>query len=131
MTTIAVPDRGSQPCHDHAALMQRVGEDEATVRELLALFETDVAARLAALEQALAARDPATVAAAAHSICGMSLVFSGEFAARVAAAIETSARAGELADVAALVPRLREEARALVAEITAALSSSAVAGGEP
>ena len=121
MTIAPVPER-SGPCHDHAALLQRVGNDLECLRELLLLFEQDVETRLCELESGLAGGSPAAVAAAAHSIRGMALVFSGGYVAAVAGAIEETARAGETTGIAGLLARLRPEVHALTAELEACLA---------
>jgi HPt (histidine-containing phosphotransfer) domain-containing protein len=121
-TTLApIPER-TGPCHDHEALLHRVDNDLECLRGLLNLFEQDAGTRLRELDQGLAAGRPAAVAAAVHSIRGMLLVFSGDYAAGIAAAIEEAARAGELAGADALAVRLRREIQALTAELEASLA---------
>jgi HPt (histidine-containing phosphotransfer) domain-containing protein len=124
-----IPERGSRPCHDHAALLQRVGDDPDFLRDLLRLFEVDAAVRLQTMDRGLATHDAVTVAAVAHSLRGMLLIFSAEHAASIAGAIEKRALACDLEDVPPLAARLRAEVDALTMELENGLAASANAGG--
>jgi HPt (histidine-containing phosphotransfer) domain-containing protein len=121
-TTLApIPER-TGPCHDHAALLYRIDNDLECLRGLLDLFEQDVEVRLRQLDQGIAGASSAAIAEAAHSIRGMLLVFSGDYAAGLAGALEDQARAGELAGAEGLAVRLRREIQALTAELEASLA---------
>jgi signal transduction histidine kinase/CheY-like chemotaxis protein/HPt (histidine-containing phosphotransfer) domain-containing protein len=82
----------------------REGADEGFVAHLVAAFGDDAAMRLAAIRDAIAARDAGALTGAAHALKGSSASLGASGLAALCARLEASGRAGALegtADVAA------------------------------
>jgi HPt (histidine-containing phosphotransfer) domain-containing protein len=82
-------------------------EGEEFLLDLVDLFVIETPARLAQLASALEAGDHATAQRAAHTLKSTAAVFGADRLEAVAAATETAARAGEMHEVARLLPSLR------------------------
>ena len=105
-----MPPEATPPVYDPAALesLREVNPEDggAFVRELVAIFLHDTPARIAEISAALAAGDAPTLTRAAHSIKGSAGNFGAEQLAAISRAIETHAKAGDLAALPALQPEL-------------------------
>ena len=109
------------PVLDLDDMLDRVGGDEALMRDVLGVFLDEAAGMTASARAAVAARDAAAVERAAHSLKGALLNVSAPRAAALAHRLEQLARAGELGEAPVLVDRLGEELGRLEAEMRAAL----------
>lgn len=84
---------------------------------LLEVFEAESVQRMANIEIALSAQDANTVGKEAHSLKGTSATFGAENLRSVAAELEQAGKAGNLAEVVTLVPKIAP----LYQEVVAAL----------
>lgn len=113
-------------CGATMASLRDEGED--FLLDLVDLFVTETPARLALLASALDAGNRVTAQRAAHTLKSTAAVFGAYAMASVASAAELAARAGELPEVARLLPSLRmitEEVRlALLSERQNLLSAN-------
>jgi HPt (histidine-containing phosphotransfer) domain-containing protein len=75
--------------------------------DLVALFFDEAAARLSELGGAVDRADAAAIARMAHTLKGNSSTLGAAHVARIAAELETSAKAGDLTPAAALLDALR------------------------
>ena len=80
-------------------LLARIEDDRELLAELLVMFQEGLPDMQAALHRAIEAGDPPEAAKAAHALKGLLANLSMEQGARLAAAIEASARTGDLAKV--------------------------------
>ena len=85
-----VPDPGT--CFDRASALAGLDGDEALLRDLAELFLADCPRLLAAFRGAVAARDPARIARAAHAIKGSVANFGAPAATAAAQRLESLGR---------------------------------------
>lgn len=95
---------------DTSVLRKIVGDDEATVRELLALFLDTAGRQRAQMHAAGAADDARGADAVAHKLQSASRTVGAPALAALCAAIESAAKAGDL-------PALREHLAAFDLEL--------------
>lgn len=81
----------------------------AFLTELIDIFLHDTPLRLKELADATAAGDVPTAARAAHSVKGSAGNFGAAGLARIALELETAAKAGQLAEVAAKHPEIERQ----------------------
>ena len=94
---------------DFQAALAKVGGDLALLAELSELFCKEHSNMLTALQRAVADRNAASVRAAAHSLKGSLAVFSAKPATGLAARLEESAEAGQLAPASQILRELEVE----------------------
>lgn len=99
------------------ALLSRVGGDRKIFVELCDIFLDDAPKRLAAIREAVAARDVQAVRAAAHAFKGSAGVFDADAIVAVARLLEQLGGHGDLAGAPALVDTLEARAHELIVEI--------------
>jgi two-component system, sensor histidine kinase and response regulator len=100
-------DAGDLP-FDREELLQRVESDRELLRTLVAVFKADRPHRMAEIENAVAAGEPAALSAAAHTIKGALGVFGAEPARSIAEELENLGRAGRVDGARELVVRLSD-----------------------
>lgn len=100
---------------DRESLLAAYDHDTALVLELLELFAQDCPARLAAIGDAMAARDPRELQASAHALKGALSAFGVEPVVQTARDLEALGRANDLASADPVFARLRTEVEELVA----------------
>ncbi|WP_031431561.1 response regulator [Methylomicrobium agile] len=88
----------SSPCWDEAEALKRLDNDQELLNDMIDLFFTITPDRLLELEEALARREPAALADAAHAIKGMAGHFCADPLYSAAARLEHSARQEEPGD---------------------------------
>lgn len=115
---------GSDGPVDLGELAQRLGHDAALIAEILGGYREDMPAHMARLRAAIAARDPAAVEFAAHSIQGALLLVGAARAAGVAQQIERLGQTEVLAGADGLFERLITE----VATVAAFLAAESAGG---
>ncbi|HWE40732.1 MAG TPA: ATP-binding protein [Isosphaeraceae bacterium] len=103
------PAAADEPPEGLEALVATLGGDEAAAREVARCFLDDADRALAALDAALAGRDPAAVARAAHALKGISRTVGATTMAASSHLIESAGRAGDLDVARAALPALRGE----------------------
>jgi CheY-like chemotaxis protein len=81
---------------DMKAIMNRLDGDEALVKELAKLFLGDCPRLMSDVKDALAREDSGALEASAHALKGAAANFGAELAVRVAFALETIGREGNL-----------------------------------
>lgn len=105
-----MPPDATPPVYDPAALeaLREVSPEDggAFLRELVEIFLHDTPERMGEIGAALAAGDAPVLTRAAHSIKGSAGNFGAEQLAAISRAIETHAKAGDLAAIPALQPDL-------------------------
>jgi len=102
---------------DRNALLERLEGDQDLLLEIVELFLEDCPRRLGLGRSAIAAGDMHTLVRIAHSLKGSAANFGGTEASAAALAVETAARAEDLAGATAAWSRLEAE----IAWLTAAL----------
>lgn len=99
-------------------LLERVGNDNELLSELVALFREDAPLRLAEMNAALRDESSSALAAAAHALRGMVSNFATGPAYYTAAVLERMGREGDWSDAAVLVAHLDSQ----IQELDAALN---------
>ena len=102
---------------DRQRLRDLTDGDMEFERELLETFVTSVRSLLGELRAGLMARNVAGVTKEAHALKGVSLNVGAVSMAKWAAELETAARAGKIDPIDVTLEALREEERALWAEL--------------
>jgi two-component system sensor histidine kinase/response regulator len=98
---------------DVADALARVGGDKDFLRELLIIFEEDLATRIAALRKAVAGGDLKAVEQLGHAIKGSSANLSLPLIRDRAAAIELAGKNGDAAKALTSLDSLENESRRL------------------
>ncbi len=93
--------------------LARVGDDGNFLKELLGLYETDLAMRISGLREALAGGDLKAVEQLGHAIKGSSASLSLPMLRNRAAAIELAGRSGDAAKALVNLVGLEKEFRRL------------------
>lgn len=114
--------------YDRQRFLKGAANDAGLARELLAAYVEDAPTRLAALDAAVQAKNPAKVAQWAHSIKGMVGVVRAGGLVEQALGLEQAGRAGDMARVGALYPQFRELFHQVLDEVAAHLRELAAAG---
>jgi two-component system, sensor histidine kinase and response regulator len=94
---------------DANALLERVEGDHELLRELLALFFREYPKLLEEISRAMDYRQAVQVERASHSLKSALLNLSAKRAAEAAYQVERSGRNADFQEVAAAIPRLRDE----------------------
>jgi signal transduction histidine kinase/FixJ family two-component response regulator len=102
----APPDSGPREAIDRGAALRQVGGDPALLQELAGLLLTEAARWAAELRRAVADRDAAGLAHAAHTLKGALGHFAAEESYEAARDVEKLARTGDLAGAEAACARL-------------------------
>jgi HPt (histidine-containing phosphotransfer) domain-containing protein len=113
MTTI----EGKYQAIDFETALDKVGGDLPLLAELAELFRAERPKLLSALQRAVADRNGPAARAAAHSLKGSLAIFSAKQATSLAARLEESAKAGELAAAAEILAVLEEEVEKVCGEL--------------
>jgi len=92
-----------------AGLRELNPEDPAFLRELIDLFISDVADRIAELERALASSDSQLLTRSAHTIKGSCSNFGATELWRISQVMEQQGKAGDFSGAAANVPALKAQ----------------------
>jgi HPt (histidine-containing phosphotransfer) domain-containing protein len=102
---------------DREELLNRVEHDEELAREILSIFQTDTAARRAALRQAVESRNAAEVRAAAHAFKGMLANLAATPASLAAAHLEMLAKEEKSEDLAQAWQAFERELEGVLLEV--------------
>ncbi len=102
---------------DKNGMMSRLMNDENLAKGIMAIFLDDIPRRIAALKTHLDAGVAAGAESQAHAIRGASLNVGGKALCAAAVEIESAAKAGDLAGVAARMPELSTQFDRLKAEM--------------
>ena len=97
------------PVFDYDDLMERVGDDQHLLAEIVAMFQSDAPEKLAELEVAMARHDSIAFEHAAHALKGMILNFSAKLAAQTAFSLELLGRSNSWMNADELLAKLREQ----------------------
>jgi signal transduction histidine kinase/DNA-binding response OmpR family regulator len=117
----------ASPAFNLDAALSAVQGDRDLLVELVQLFEEDSPQRLAALRQAVGARDAAAIALQAHALKGPLGMLGAEAAAAAARRLEQMGRSGELdgcADACATLQREVDRLRSSLASLLAQEAST-------
>lgn len=117
------------PVLDRQALLDRVVGDEPLMREILQIFRDERERRMAAVRQAMEARDAAAIGVAAHAINGAAGNIGAERVRRVAARLQNLGRSGSLDGADEAWAELQEEMHALDRQLAVALAPEVDARG--
>jgi CheY-like chemotaxis protein len=104
---------GSSEVFDKAELVDRLEGDQDLLRELIEAFLAEADPLVQQVSEAVAKRDASDLHRAAHKLKGTVSTLGGKSATRVAMALETMGRSGELKDSEAALEQLRREMAAL------------------
>ena len=105
---------------DRARLLHRCADDLRVAAEVARLFVDRADGALGRIEQAATAADAEELRCHAHAMKGMAANVGGLRVSAASLELEVAARAGQATGHEALLTRLAEETRALVAELDAA-----------
>jgi len=94
---------------DIADALERMGDDRVFLRELLDIYEEDLATRIEALREAVAGGDLKAVEQLGHAVTGSSANLSLPFLRERAAAIELAGKNGDAAKSLANIDGLEKE----------------------
>jgi PAS domain S-box-containing protein len=94
---------------DRDVLLARVESDVDLLRTLVGVFKADRPQRMAEIEEAVIAQDPAALSAAAHTMKGALSVFGAEPARTIAEELESLGRAGSVDNARELSARLLDQ----------------------
>ncbi|MDA0333624.1 MAG: Hpt domain-containing protein [bacterium] len=108
-TDVAHPEEVGIPVFDRATALERMDGDEELLAELVALFLTDVPARMQELRQALTAAEVDKLERIAHGIKGAAANLGAEAMRAAALALEQIGRAADLGAAPAGLTQLEEE----------------------
>jgi HPt (histidine-containing phosphotransfer) domain-containing protein len=112
---------------DQDALWNRVHGDVTLLRELVALFATEVPVMLAKIEKAIKHGSPSDLEKASHKMKGSMLQFSAHAAANIARQLEENGRIGSMAGTGDLLQNLRQE----ISELQQTLNAMVRDGMQP
>jgi CheY-like chemotaxis protein/HPt (histidine-containing phosphotransfer) domain-containing protein len=98
-----LPDRptsesGAPPAFDREEALQRVGDSEEILRELVELFRVEGPKQMAEIQQRKSAGDLVGLSRSAHTLKGSVGIFAAQAAYDTALRIETMGRSGDLTD---------------------------------
>ena len=110
------------PVFNRTDLMNRVGDDAALARAIIAAFLEDLPGQIEGLRRQVAAGEAQLVKASAHKLRGACATMGGEALSAAAGAIEQAGKAGDLAMVSARIPQLEAQFAALMSQMKEELS---------
>jgi CheY-like chemotaxis protein/HPt (histidine-containing phosphotransfer) domain-containing protein len=105
------PEGGGMDAWDRSALVERVGGDEETARQVMGLFLADLPEDLNALKGAVESQDHEGVSRTAHSLKGAAGNVGAEALAEAARRLDDAARRGDPGAQAELLKALEVEVR--------------------
>jgi len=103
------PAPGDPAVFDRPALLDRLMNDAALVKDIIASFLEDMPRQLQTLRGHIERGDAAAAGRQAHTIRGAAANMSGPALSAVAARMEKAGRAGSLEEIADLLPELERE----------------------
>ena len=103
------PAPGDPAVFDRPALLDRLMNDAALVKDIIASFLEDMPRQLQTLRGHIERGDAAAAGRQAHTIRGAAANMSGPALSAVAGRMEKAGRAGSLEEVADLLPELERE----------------------
>jgi HPt (histidine-containing phosphotransfer) domain-containing protein len=92
-----------------AELWEDIDEDEALIRELVALYLEDTPKQIANARQALAIADAKELGRIAHTLKGSSLYYGAKRMSRVCKELESACAQSELAEANGLIKEMAKE----------------------
>ena len=104
-TRVGMPIANSSPVN-RQLLLERLGQDEAALKDIVNLFGIDLRQRLNQTWTGMQSQDWALVGAQAHALKGLLLTMTADAAAADARALELAARAGDAVGAKAAFSRL-------------------------
>ena len=110
-------ETASLPVFDKARFMARVLEDEELARQIIDGFLDDLPKQMDFLRAHLTEGDTGGIGARAHQIKGACANLGGVAMSRVAARMESAAKAGKVTEGAALLPALEHQFALLKGEL--------------
>jgi len=114
---------------DHTAALQRLGEDESLLVELIAIFFEGYPKLLGRLIRSLSQKDCATAADIAHSLKGSLGYLAVADAERLASDLEQASRAADFPRATALVSQLMTRIDASRQEMISSVGEQSYAPG--
>jgi two-component system sensor histidine kinase/response regulator len=118
-TAVEVEPAPARVPFDVAAALRAVDGERDLLAELTALFADDCPHRLAALREAVAARDGALTAEAAHAVKGAVATLGAEAAREIAGRLEAAGREARWDEAPGLLARLEAEVAHVIAVLRA------------
>ena len=113
---------------DFAALLNRVGGDEALLKRMIAIFLRDTPKRMTAIAKALSRNDANTVASIAHALKGSVSIFAAEAPRLRTQDLQELSRAGDLTGARANFSALKEEIANLLENLKTYADQSSALG---
>jgi signal transduction histidine kinase/CheY-like chemotaxis protein len=113
---------------DFAALLNRVGGDDALLKRMIAIFLRDTPKRMTAIAKALSRNDVDAVASLAHALKGSVSIFAAEAPRLRAQGLQELSRAGDLTGARANFSALKEEIANLLENLKSCVHQSSAAG---
>lgn len=110
-------DQPSVPVLDQSRLLQEFGDDPEVLEELRRLFLEHIPPLIDEIRTALTTGDGERAARSAHSLKGAVSTYGGMRLAGLCKTLELTARNGDLAGAAEILPRMMEESDLLLTTI--------------
>ena len=121
--TVKLAERDSSSwTFDPGELLARVDNDRELLRDLLTIFKVEFPRHLAALREAVEARDGKRVAAVAHTMKGMLFNLAATQAATTAASLEQMGRQGKASGFQAAFAAFESDAMKLLPQLDACMA---------
>jgi HPt (histidine-containing phosphotransfer) domain-containing protein len=114
----------SKPLIDLSALLKRVDNDRALMRELLGLFHEEYSQLITSLREAVHKNDTNLAQIAAHTLKGMLASLAADRAAAAAARIEDAARNGKAEQLPGGLQSLETELDALLPAVASLMNEN-------
>jgi two-component system, sensor histidine kinase and response regulator len=108
---------GSSHAMDAKDALQRLGQDEELLTEIIQIYLEDSPAMLQAIHDAVTQADARSLQRAAHSLKGLSATLSAQPVATAAYRLEQMGATGNLSEAAAAVAQIEERVEELNAAV--------------
>ena len=112
---------------DLSAALARMGKNVELLKSIVQFYREDSGVILRTLQQAVAARDFATVQRSAHSLRGLIASFGASAATQIALRLEEMGRSGQLTDAEVVLREFEHELERLDSTLTTELAKLEIA----
>jgi two-component system sensor histidine kinase/response regulator len=117
-TELVASAENSSRVFNREAALDRVGNDETVLAEVISLFVREVPGQMDEIRRAIENADPARLEIAAHSLKGASSCLGGELTAAAAKRLETLAKSGDLSQALSGLEEQERQLNRLIDDIS-------------